>query len=84
MPALVLFNFKIIRSYFVKVKRYKTALTRLKCSSHRLEMESGSWHKSIRTPTGQRLCKICNVIENDFFFFFFFYYYYFILFYLFV
>ena len=55
---------------FVKVKKYRNALTRLICSSHRLEIESGRWHKPVKIPTHQRLCKRCNVIENEFHFLF--------------
>ena len=55
---------------FVKVKKYRNAISRLKCSSHRLEIESGRWQKPIRTPVDERLCKNCNVVENEFHFLF--------------
>ena len=40
---------------FVKVKKYRNAISRLKCSSHRLEKESGRRHKPIRAPVDERL-----------------------------
>lgn len=51
---------------FVKVRKYRQALSRLRCSSHRLEIESGRWHKPVRTPIENRKCKQCNTVENEF------------------
>ena len=55
---------------FIKVKKYRNALSRLRCSSHRLEIESGRWHRPIRKPVDERKCKNCNVVENEFHFLF--------------
>ena len=55
---------------FVRVKKYRQAIARLPCSSHRLEIEAGRWHKPIRTPVENRKCKRCDVVENEFHFLF--------------
>ena len=34
---------------FVRVKNYRQAIARLRCSSHRLEIEAGGWHKPVET-----------------------------------
>ena len=52
------------------MKKYRNALSRLRCSSHRLEIESGRWHRPVRNPTDERKCKHCNVVENEFHFLF--------------
>lgn len=54
----------------VKVKKYRFALCRLRCSSHRLEIESGRWHKPVKTPIENRKCKHCKIVENEFHFLF--------------
>ena len=55
---------------FIKVKKCRNALSRLQCSSHRLEIESGRWHRPIRKPVDERKCKNCNVVEYEFHFLF--------------
>ena len=37
---------------------------------HRLEFEAGRWHKPIRTPVGNKKCKRCDVVDNEFHFLF--------------
>ena len=44
--------------------RYRTALTRLRTSSHVLEIERGRYTVS-KTAVGDRLCKICHQIEDE-------------------
>ena len=51
-------------------KKYRNALSRVICSSHRLEIESGRWHRPVRKPVDERKCKNCNVVENEFHFLF--------------
>ena len=51
---------------FVKLKKYRDAFSRSRCSSHRLEMESGRWHGPVRKLLHERKCKHCNVVENKF------------------
>ena len=52
------------------MKKYKNAFSRLRCSSHRLEIDSGRWHRPVRKPNDERKCRNCNVIENEFHFLF--------------
>ena len=41
------------------------SFARLKCSSHRLKIEAGKWHKPITTHFDESLCKIRNVVVNE-------------------
>ena len=45
-------------------------MSRLKMSSHRLQVESGRWHKSASVPVSERKCTICNKLEDEFHFMF--------------
>ena len=45
-------------------------MSRLRCSSHRLEIESRRWHRPIRKPVDEGKCKSCNVVEDEFHFLF--------------
>ena len=38
--------------------------------SHRLHIESGRWNRAQPTPRENRLCSICNVLEDEFHFLF--------------
>ena len=49
----------------VKVAMYRTALTKLKVSCHRVQIELGRYHKPHSIPPEQRLCKLCNCIEDE-------------------
>ena len=50
-------------------EKYRIALTRLRCSSHSLEIEVGRYHYN-RTDRQNRLCKLCNMnmVENEYHF----------------
>ena len=50
-------------------EKYRIALTRLRCSSHSLEIEIGRYHYN-RTDRQNRLCKLCNMnmVENEYHF----------------
>ena len=63
------FNFQ---SYLnvVNIRKFRQALTKLRVSSHRLEIEAGRWTKPQITPRENRLCKQCNVLEDEFHFLF--------------
>lgn len=52
----------------VKVKKFRIALSKLRLSSHRLEIEVGRWAKPNRTPIDQRKCHVCNKLEDEFHF----------------
>ena len=45
-----------------------TALARLRVSSHRLEIEAGRWARPY-TPVNDRICNICNCLEDEYHFF---------------
>lgn len=50
---------------FIKEKKYRIALTQLRLSSHKLEIERGRYNN---TERNERLCKQChmNVIESEY------------------
>ena len=56
-------------SYLKSVKdyRYRNAITRLRTSSHDLAIETGRHHKP-KINVEDRLCRICNVLEDEFHF----------------
>ena len=55
-PESYLFN--------VKNQRYRTAITKLRASSHILEIERGRYSKPM-VPAHLRLCKKCNKVEDE-------------------
>ena len=52
----------------VKVTRFRVGFSKLRVSSHRLEIEVGRWTRPNRTPIEQRKCRICNTVEDEFHF----------------
>ena len=58
--------------YLEKVvhKKFRNAISKLRLSSHRLHIESGRWNRPQPTPRENRLCSICNVLEDEFHFVF--------------
>ena len=54
----------------VNLKQFRQALTKLRLSSHRLEIEAGRWTKPLITPREDRICKQCNILEDEFHFLF--------------
>ena len=48
----------------VKDKRYRHAISRLRCSSHMLHIEKGR-HTRPKTPLNERLCYSCHCIEDE-------------------
>ena len=75
-------NFPILRTYcqfkqnfqfepyllLIPNVKHRKALTRLRCSSHHLAIETGRWQKP-KIPEKMRLCKSCRVVENEIHFF---------------
>ena len=53
----------------VKVLKFRTALARLRVSSHRLEIEAGRWARPYK-PVSDRICNICNCLEDEYHFVF--------------
>ena len=54
----------------LSIVKYRKSLSRLRLSSHRLEVEVGRWTKPNKTPYERRKCKDCNVLEDEFHFLF--------------
>ena len=48
----------------VKDQRYRTAITKLRASSHILEIERGRYSKPM-VPSHLRMCKKCNMVEDE-------------------
>ena len=45
---------------------YHAMLTRLHVGSHRLAIELGRYHKPKPLPVKERLCDLCNVVEDEY------------------
>ena len=50
----------------VNVKKFRTALSKLRTLSHRLEIEVGRWARPQKILKENRKCRICNTLENEF------------------
>ena len=68
----ILRTYNIIKSEFklepylslVKHTKYRTALCKLRASSHTLEIERGRYTRP-KTPVECRSCNVCHVIEDE-------------------
>ena len=49
-------------------KKFRNALSKIRLSSHtcRLHIESGRWNRPHPIPRENRLCSVCNVLEDEF------------------
>ena len=56
-----------LEPYLLNVKNtsYRVALTRLRVGSHSLAIEVGRFHKPIPLPINDRLCSICQSVEDE-------------------
>jgi hypothetical protein len=52
----------------VNIRKFRIELSRLRTSSHRLNIESGRWHKPRPIPRNERKCDVCNILEDEFHF----------------
>ena len=61
------FSFK---SYLdvVQVKKFRRALSRLRMSAHRLEVEMGRWVRPVRVEHDERKCRVCGILEDEYHF----------------
>ena len=50
----------------VVTRNFRVALSKLWLSSHRLLIESGRWNRPQPFPREQRLCAICNYLEDEY------------------
>ena len=49
----------------VAAVRYRIALTRIRVSCHSLSIETGRYQKPTSLPINQRLCTLCNQVEDE-------------------
>ena len=54
----------------VTTEKFRYSLTRLRLSSHRLEVETGRWPKPNAIPFENRLCSTCQRLEDELHFIF--------------
>ena len=54
----------------ISVKKIRVALSRLRVSSHRLEVEAGRWARPVRVEFENRKCLVCNKLEDEYHFVF--------------
>ena len=52
----------------LNVTKISHALSKLRVSSHRLQIEAGRWVRPRRIPVNERKCTICQVVEDEFHF----------------
>ena len=52
----------------VNIAKYRIALSRLRVSAHRLEIEAGRWHKPVAIAYCDRKCISCDILEDEFHF----------------
>lgn len=52
----------------IGVRKFCTSMTKLRCSSHRLCIETGRWARPASVPINERKCTFCNVLEDEFHF----------------
>ena len=52
----------------VNVFKYLQAYSKLRMSSHRLEVEAGRWVRQNRVPIHERKCSFCNILEDEYHF----------------
>ena len=49
----------------LSIRKFRIALTRLRVTSHRLQIEAGRWSKPHSTPRNERLCIFYNKLEDE-------------------
>ena len=52
----------------INVKKFQTSQSRLRMSSHWLEVETGRWTKPEKTLFENRKCKLCYNLEDEYHF----------------
>ena len=50
------------------IPKLRYSLTRLRVSSHRLNIECGRWTRPNIIPVNERKCQNCNVLEDEYHF----------------
>ena len=50
----------------INIEHFRVALSRFRFSAHRLEVETGRWHKPVAVPFNERKCRTClNCLEDE-------------------
>ena len=53
----------------INIENFRVALSRFRVLAHRLELETGRWHKPVAVPFNERKCRTClNCLENFIFY----------------
>ena len=52
----------------ITVRKLRVALSKLRTSSHRLEIEMGRWTRPVRTPIEDRKCNHCHTLKDEYHF----------------
>ena len=50
----------------INILKFSQALSKLRMSSHRLEIEAGRWARPNRIPIDERKCSICGKLEDEY------------------
>ena len=74
LESEIIFKFPVIICIFqfqlyidkVVTRKFRVALSKLRHSSHRVLIESGRWNRPQPIPREQRLCAICNNLEDEY------------------
>ena len=52
---------------WINIDKTRVALSRVRVSAYRLEVESGRWHRPVAVPFNERKCRTClNCLEDEF------------------
>ena len=54
----------------VNIKKFRVALSKLRVSSHRLEIEVGRWSRPNRIHIDERKCRVCDKLEDEYLIFY--------------
>ena len=52
----------------ITIPKFRIALSKLRMSSHRLEIECGRWKKPNSIPLNERICRFCGILEDEYHF----------------
>ena len=52
----------------INISKFQKVFSRLRMSSHRLEIEAGRWARPNSIPLDERKCRTCNAIEDEYHF----------------
>lgn len=52
----------------INIQKFIQSFSKLRMSSHRLEIEAGRWSRPNRTPIDERKCSVCGILEDEYHF----------------